>query len=82
VSSRWVAEVVFRDTFKAASRRVFLSAVVPDDTRASIISIFSVRGFGKPGVIVAEGAENGSKVIVYSSEELARKLCIESRDEP
>ena len=25
-------------------------------------------------VIVAEGAEKGSKVIVYSSEELARKL--------
>jgi hypothetical protein len=33
-------------------------------------------------VIVAEGAEYGSKVIVYSSEELARKLCIESRHEP
>jgi hypothetical protein len=31
------------------SERVFLLVSVPDDTRTSIISIFSVRGFGKPG---------------------------------
>jgi hypothetical protein len=30
-------------------------------------------------VIVAEGAEKGSKVIAYSSEELARKLLISCR---
>src|SRR5580692_6697287 len=34
---------------KAASRRVFPSASVPYDTRTSVISIFSGRGFGKPG---------------------------------
>jgi hypothetical protein len=34
---------------KAASKRLFLSASVPDDTSTSIISIVSVRGFGKPG---------------------------------
>src|SRR5260370_37588675 len=36
---------------KAASRRVFLSASVPDDTGTSIISIFSGRGLGKTRIV-------------------------------
>jgi hypothetical protein len=53
-----------------------------EDGRAGHCGLTERPILNELNVIVAEGAEKGSKVIVYSSEELARKFLLSVRKSP